>query len=159
MNISKLVIFFVVLTMAFTAIQCKKSSPTEGDISDFVGAWKAGATQVGTQMNYTSKEEPSTEFKLVQLGATIDVVVKSDNTYTLTLLIPLLEINEVEKGKMTIDGNKVTMTADDYPDEAITFDYNINGDMLSLISDDTEFDFNFDDVDEPAILSIILKKQ
>ncbi len=158
MHHSKLITLFIILTLVFTAIHCKKSSPTEGDPSDLVGNWAAGQNIDGTKMTYTSMGTPPIPVDMIAFQSALNVVLRSDNTYTLTIVVPPLDVNEIEEGKVSYSGNRLTLTADDYPDEAITFEWSLNGDLLTLKSNDAEFDFNFDDVDDPAILDIILRK-
>lgn len=158
MRITKLVALILVLALALTALNCKKSSPTEDSASDLVGTWKAGPTTEGSLMTYTSKSSPPITVDMIMFQSTIDIILRSDNSYTLTLVVPPFDINEVEEGKVSFSGNKVTLTANDYPDDAITFEYSLDGNLLSLVANDAEFDFNFDDIDDPAILKIILKK-
>jgi hypothetical protein len=158
MKATKLISMFVIFVLALTAIQCKKSESTEADPKDLVGAWTANKDVDGTKMDFTSLENPANTVKMFLFNASIDIVLNSDNTYTLTLVVPPLDIDEVEEGMATFSGNKITLTADDYPDEAITFEWSLNGSLLSLTTNDAEFDFNFDDEDDPAKLDIILRK-
>lgn len=158
MRIAKLLVIVLALSLVFGSLNCKKSSPTESSIDDLIGTWKSATATEGTEFSYTSKSSPPISYNLLMFQATIDVTIRSDKSYTLTLVVPPLEINEVEEGKISVSGNKVTMTANNFPDEAITFEFSLSGNLLTLIDNNAEFDFNFDDIDEPAILKIVMRK-
>ena len=160
MKASRLISLLMVFMLAFTAIQCKKSSSTENNPEDLIGSWEAGPDVDGTKMTYTSTGTPPIPVDMILLGkATIDIELRSDNSYTLKLVVPPMEIDETEDGKGSFSGNKLTLTADDFPDDAITFEWSLEGSLLKLKSNDTEFDFDFDGEDDPAILDIILKRK
>ena len=160
MKISKIAVMLVVLAIALTGIQCKKSEDITGvgDISAFVGAWIANGNVDGTKMTIAKKSNPAIKIDMFLFQSSIAITVLPDNSYTLVIVVPPLELDETETGSISIDGNKIIMTTDGDPPEAITFTYSFEGDFLSLVDNDNEFDFDLDGVDEPAIFDIILKK-
>ena len=157
MKLTTLITILLIFVLAFTGFNCKSSEDPidSGDPSDLVGTWAANAATAGTQMVF---EEPVSGFSLdvLQLGASVNVTMASNGDYTLALTMPGSD-PEVEVGKATFSGNQVTMTPTDFPEDAITFTWSLNGDLLTLFSDETEFAFDGEN-DVPAELTLILKK-
>ena len=153
MKSSKLLVLFLVIAMVFIGIHCKSSTePKEDDLSSFVGTWAANNDIEGTLMEYDAGD-----FKLnvLLLGASVQVTLESNGDYSLALTLPGSD-PEVEQGTATVDGNKITMIPDGAPEDAIIFTYTLNGDFLTLVSDDVTFDFGTGEV--PATLTITMKR-
>ena len=157
MKLTNFVTLLLIFVLALSGFNCKSSEdPTDtNDPSSLVGAWVANAATEGTKMVF---KEPNSGFELnvVPLGATVNVTLASNNDYTLTLTFPG-EDPVVETGKATFSGNQLTMTPDDFPEDAITFTYSRSGDFLTLNADDVEFAFDGEN-DVPAELTLVLKK-
>ncbi len=65
-----------------------------------------------------------------------------------------------ESGNLSIQGNQVTLAADGDPNPVVgTFVFSQNNTRLTVnASDGVEFDFNLDQVDDPATLVMVLQK-
>ena len=157
MKSSKLIVLFLVFAMVLIGIHCKSTSePTDDDLSSFVGTWAANSDIEGTLMEYDATDvNPAFKVNVLLLGASVQVTLESSGDYSLTLTEPGGE-PEVEEGTATVDGNKITMIPDGAPEDAITFTYTLNGDFLTLVSDDVTFDFGTGDV--PATLTLTMKR-
>jgi hypothetical protein len=117
--------------------------------SSLVGTWRA------TKVELISVQDPAIKFDLVALGATVRLVLGSSKAYTLTLSVPG-EPQEIVTGSWSSSGDVLTLT-DESGD--MQFDMTLSGNTLTLTGADGEFDFNDDDVDEPAHLNMVLVRE
>ncbi len=157
MKSSKLIVLFLVFAMVFIGIHCKSSTePTDDDLSSFVGTWVANSDVEGTLMEYDATDvNPAFKVNVLLLGASVQVTLESNGDYTLAITEPG-GTPEVEQGTATVEGNKITMIPDGAPEDAIIFTYTLNGDFLTLVSDDVTFNFGTGEV--PATLTITMKR-
>ena len=157
MKLTNFITLLLIFVLALSGFNCKSSEePTENnDPSGLVGAWIANAATPGTKMVF---KEPNSGFEIdvVPLGASVNVTLASDYNYSLTIVFPG-EDPIVETGKATFNGDKLTMTPDGGPEDAIIFTYSRSGDLLTLHATDVEFSFDGEN-DVPAELTLVLKK-
>jgi len=155
MKISKIAVIFVILAITLTGIHCKKSEdPTGPEDVNFDGTWVANSATAGTKMIYDASEtNPLLIADVVPLGATLSITVLGNN-YSLILVEPG-EDPFVDTGDFLVEGNNISLTSDDPEEEVLSFKYSIDGNMLTLTADDVFFP-GLDDT--PAKLTIILKR-
>lgn len=157
MKFTKLIVLLTVLAIAVTGFNCESSSDPADPVS-LVGTWSAHNDVAGTLMEYDATDiNPAFKVNVLGLGASVLIIVEENDDYSLVLTLPG-SAPETEDGKISINGNKVTMTPDGAPDDAITFTFSIDGDTATLVSDEGEVTFDFGVGDVPAILTLILKR-
>jgi hypothetical protein len=113
---------------------------------DLIGTWNA------TEFVFSNFEDPVTDFDVIAMGGDLSVVIRADGTYTLTLSQPLAE-PEVIEGDWVLNGDVLTL---DEGVDAVAFEISLNGDTLTLHSEDVEFDFDDDGTDDPAQVDVTL---
>ena len=128
---------------------CSDSTGLES--SDLVGTWTA------TSMIFTSVEDPVASVDLVAVeGAILTLSLGEDDTYTWVLTIPgVPEENEHEAGTYVVTGSTVTLSETDTGSPE-PFTIVRNGDTLTLTDTNEEFDFT--QLKEPAVLVITLTR-
>jgi hypothetical protein len=124
------------------ATACSDSTAPTGD--DLVGTWEATAA--------TFTPVDGTAFDLLADGSGFTLVIRADNTYTVTFTAPDSE-PEVENGTYTISGGVLTVTPTDEPTEVESFDVSLNGNTLTMTDDDAVED------DVPGTLRLVLQRQ
>ena len=125
---------------------CSDSTGLEPD--DLAGTWEATAAVM------TSVAEPTVSFDLIAEGGTLTIVLNADGGYVFTSAFPG-EAPEIEIGTYSVAGDVLTITA--VGEDPETFTIARDGDTMTLTGDD-DFDFNDDQVDEPATLVITMAR-
>lgn len=125
---------------------CSDSTGVEPD--DLAGTWEA------TEAVVTSVADPTVSVDFVAEGGTITLVLNADAGYVFTSSFPG-EDPEVEIGTYSVSGDVLTITPVD--DDPETFTISRDGDTMTLTGDDS-FDFDENDVEEPATLVITLTR-
>lgn len=132
------------------------TGPDDEEFQALVGTWMASSAV------FTNSDDPSESFDVVAAGATIQIEVTSDHTYTITSTVPG-EGTETESGEIDVEGGQVVLTFDDDgTTETERLDYTLsNNDQTLTVSfeGDDEFDFDGDGEDDPAQVEIVLQKQ
>ena len=118
------------------------------EVDDLAGTW------VATAIVFTSVEDPAMTVDITEEGATATFTLDAEGAYTVTFVFG--EENEVETGTYAVDGNVLTLT--DSVEGAEVWDVARDGDTMTLTSDDDEFDFDDDQVEDPASLVITLAR-
>ncbi|TFH01094.1 MAG: hypothetical protein E4H13_05780 [Calditrichales bacterium] len=158
MRFSKVLTVMVVFSLALTGMYCTKTEDPVKNTSPLVGTWVANSDVPGTQMIYDGTDtNPLFILDGLQLGASIQITIKNDNTYSMTLSLPG-EAPELEDGNWSVNANQITLTPKDFPEDAITFTYAVSGDMATLASLDGEVTFDFGAGEIPVTMIIVLKK-
>jgi len=154
MKISKIAVLFVILAIALTGIQCKKSEdPTGPEDVNFDGTWVANSATSGTKMIYDATDSnPILYVDAVEMGATLSITVVGDD-YSLILVEPEEE-PMVDTGTFKAEGDQITLTSDDPEEDVLTFTWSLDSDLLTLKSDDV----SFPGFEIPAKLTLVLKK-
>jgi hypothetical protein len=142
------------ITIALLTLDCSKNStePENGDSNfpaELVGDWRA------TQFIMTNKANPTEQADLIQFGISYSLAIQSNGNYTSTLAIPG-EGSMIESGSSSVQGDQITV--DPSNDDSYTKTYAISGNTLTVIDDDSEFDFDDDGIEESANLTIVLQK-
>jgi hypothetical protein len=140
----------VLLLAVIFAAACSKDGVTaDPAVAPFVGDWAADT------LILTSQADPQTSLDLVALGATFTLNVQPSGQYT-AILIYSGQTN-TEFGKLEVSGQTLTLhPTGSTPATAGT--YSFNGDHL-VLDGDTEFDFNLDGTNEPALVHIHFVKK
>ncbi len=113
---------------------------------DVIGTWNA------TEFVFSNFEDPVTDFDVIAMGGDLSIVIRADGTYTLTLSMPFAE-PEVIEGDWVLDGDVLTL---DEGVDAVAFEISLDGNTLTLHTEDVEFDFDEDGTDDPAQLDVTL---
>jgi hypothetical protein len=123
----------------------------EVTVADLVGTWRA------TTFSFTSQANASQSFDLIVQGGRMTLTVASDSTYTM-VLAPPGEVPDIVTGALVVEEGFLLVTDNSVPGETIAFTMNLSGNRLELVTDEAEFDFDGDGVDEPAVLTIVLQR-
>lgn len=128
------------------------TDPPDGiTLTDLVGTWDA------TQVEYQSLDNPLIRFDLVALGGSLTLTVEANGDYTATIQPPG-EQPDTETGSVTLEGNLIELVVDGVP-ESVEFDFTLVGNTLTMVTEDEEFDFDGDDIDDPARLTLVLVRR
>jgi hypothetical protein len=121
------------------------TDPDVVTVSDLAGTWTA------TKWVF---EDPNSdqEVDMMSLGFDVSFVAESNGRYTLTIVFQE-QVQEVDTGTFSIDGNVLIADSDD-DDENVFFSFTLDGDTFEVMDPSEEFDFDDDGVDEPATLRI-----
>jgi hypothetical protein len=121
-------------------------SETTVPVDDLIGTWNA------TEFVFANFEDPVTDFDVIAMGGDLSIVIRADGTYTLTLSMPFAE-PEVIEGDWVLDGSVLTL---DEGVDPVAFDIALDGNTLTLHTEDAEFDFDEDGTDDPAQVDVTL---
>lgn len=125
--------------------------PAGVTLADLVGTWDA------TSVVYESLDNPLLRFDLVALGGSLTLTVAANGDYTATIQPPG-EAPETETGTVTVSGNVIDLNVDGIP-ETVEFDFTLLGNTLTMVTESEEFDFDGDDIDDPARLTVVLVRR
>jgi hypothetical protein len=117
---------------------------------DLAGTWNV------TRYELVSTTSSPTRVDLIALGATAQLVMRSDGTYQLTMTGTGAQ-DETGSGTWSASSDVVTITRVGMSGQ-MQFNYSLSGSTLTLVGADTEWDFNGDGVDEPAKLNMTVVK-
>lgn len=121
------------------------TDPEVVTLSDLVGTWTSTAWTF-------ENRDTGEEIDMIENGFSALIVVEENGRYTLTLL-QQDEVFEVDTGTLSIDGDVLIADSDDGDDDAV-FALSMSGGTFEVMNPAEEFDFDGDQVDEPAILRI-----
>ncbi len=149
----KAVLGAVVVTLLLVA--CGDSSdPVAPDpaVAPFVGDWNATALVI------TSVANPDIHPDLIALGATFTINVQPSGQYTAILIYAGQPSTQI--GQVTVSGSSITLHPQvpaGEPDATSAYSF---PDANHLVLDgETEFDFNLDGTNEPAVAHIELARK
>ena len=126
------------------------SGTTSIAVDDLTGTWNA------TQFQFTNTANPAQTVDLITLGATFTLNILADGDYTATVQEPG-ELTETLVGTLTVSGDAITI-AESGQGSPTLFTAARSGNTLTLTTTDEEFDFDEDDIEEPASLRMVLQK-
>ena len=124
---------------------CGDPAPTGPDplIEPFVGDWTA------TAFVLTSSVADQVSIDLIQLGGTFDLNIQPSGSYTAILIYAGL--GQTEMGTISATVNTVTLNREFPSRENEISAYQFVGDTVLILDGDTEFDFDFDGQEDPAL--------
>jgi len=124
---------------------CGDPAPTGPDplIEPFVGDWTA------TAFVLTSSVSELVSIDLIQLGGTFDLNIQPSGSYTAILIYAGL--GQTEMGTISATSNTVTLNREFPSRENEVSAYQFIGDTVLILDGDTEFDFDFDGQEDPAL--------
>ncbi|MBS1242166.1 MAG: hypothetical protein H6R40_1593 [Gemmatimonadetes bacterium] len=126
------------------AVACSDDTgPSEDEL---VGTWNA------TKLEFVA---PGVAVDAIAFGATMQLVLGSNGTYTVTLGFPG-EGTETETGTWSASEDVLTLSGSDGD---MQFDMSLSGNTLTLTGADGEFDVDDDGVDDPVTVNVTLVKQ
>ena len=139
-----------VLLVGALAVACgDDDEPTGVTIGDLAGTWDA------SDLSLTWNANPAVVINLVDIGATVTLVINSNSTYSFTIAVPGQD-DQVITGDFTLlGGNRFELTNDDEPEDLWTgtFTLSADGNELSVnLPDVTIFDFDSDGTEDEALL-------
>ena len=138
----------LLLALLPLAASCGGDEETTGPISnDLIGSWDA------TSIEIVSVANPEVSVELIAFGANGRLVLESNGNFGLSVGVPG-EPTEFAGGTWS-STNVLTLSFDSGDIEGTwRFNYILNGDTLRLTGADIEFDF--DDVEEAAVLNMTM---
>jgi len=113
------------------------------EIAQFVGDW---AAEVVTLTNVAN---PEVVADLIANGATLTLNVQPSGQYTAILVIAGQSSTEI--GSISVAGSTLTLHREFPTAETSPGTFAFSGPDRFVLDGDTEFDFNFDQVPEPAL--------
>jgi len=129
------------------ATACSDSTAPAGD--DLVGTW------VATTATFTP-DGSTTAFDLLEGGSGFTLVIRADDTYTVTFTEPGSD-PDVENGTYTLSGGVLTVTPTDEPTEVESFNVTLDGDTLTMIDPDAVEDD--EGTEMTGTLRLVLQRQ
>ncbi|MCG6957114.1 MAG: hypothetical protein LJF04_14090 [Gemmatimonadetes bacterium] len=137
---------------ALLATACSGNKSTEPDsaIAPFVGDW------IAQSLVLTSQANPDISGDIIQLGATFTLNVQPSGQYTAILLYAGQSLTEI--GTLEVAGSTVTLHQTFPAASTSAGVFSFEGGHL-IIDANTEFDFNQDGTDEPALAHFDLVKK
>lgn len=118
--------------------------PADITVTDLVGTWTA------TRFQFTELGGGTT-LDLIQNGGSATLTLAA--TGALTGAIAFAGQSDTIDGTVSVAGGKLTLTEGG---EVTVFDIALDGNTLTLTTDDAAFDFPLDDVDGPVPASLVI---
>jgi len=138
--------------LAALAVSLACGGDSSGPSRDkFAGIWDA------TKLEYTNTANTSEKVDIIALGATYVIELTSGGDYTATVTPPG-GAPEIETGTWSASADVFTLKETGSSGN-MQFDYTLSGNTLTASGANTDFDFDGDDVPEPARLSAVLVRQ
>lgn len=140
-----------VLLVAAFAVACgdDDDEPTGPGLDELTGTWDASS------LSLTWNANPAVVINLVDLGATVTLVINANGTYNFTIEVPA-QADQVITGDFTLlGGNSFSLTNDDEAGVLWTgtFTLSADGNELSInLPNVTIFDFDQDGTEDEALL-------
>ena len=126
------------------AVACSDTTIPEADL---VGTWNA------TRFIFSDFGDPVTDFNVIATGGSVQIVIRANNTYTLTFT--LAGSTDTEDGTWSVSGS--TLTFDAGTADVTVLEASLSGNTLTIHTEDVEFDFG--NGDEPAQLDATFTRQ
>ena len=138
----------VATMLALGAIACS-DSPTGVDTTtdDLIGMWDI------TSLRFTPVGGGTAAEGLV---GSATIAFRDDLTYTLTFIEGA--VTDVENGTFAVNGSTLTLTLPGEDPDELTVTA-VSSTAATLYAEDESFDFNDDDEETPATLTVTLRKQ
>ena len=134
-------------------VACADPAATGPDplIEPLGGDWQA------TAFVLTSSVAEQVSIDLIQLGGTFDLNIQPSGSYTAILVYAGL--GQTEMGTISVTTTTVTLNREFPTKENEVSTYQFVGDSLLILDGDTEFDFNFDGTEDPALVHFELLRK
>lgn len=139
--------FLALATVLGGAISCGGENSAGPSPSSITGTWQA------TKVEYVSTTGLGT-VDVVALGGSATLVLNADQTFTYVCTLGATTIEDLTGTWDTSDGLTLSMSATN----KMQFDASLSGNTLTLAGADRGYDFNDDDVWEPAKLNLTLTR-
>ena len=160
-TITRRVFYFAATLLLFSAIvACDKDKEeypligTDLSMADIAGTWDA------TTANFSSYELDDDGqpyfIDILAEGGSFTMVIQKNGRFTATITLPG-EPDNISTGQLGFDEQWLAITFDDDPGEYEYYFIELVNEILTLRGP-TEFDFNGDDLDEPASLELIMER-
>jgi hypothetical protein len=128
---------------------CGDDNPSGPSKDEITGTWQA------TKVEYTTPAGvPMVD--LVALGGSASLVLNPDNTLVYTIT-PAGGVANVTDGTWQLSTDMMTVTPSGMS-FSWQFDVDFSGDQLRMSGADVEFDYDNDDIDEPAKLNLVFTR-
>jgi hypothetical protein len=115
---------------------------------EIAGTWTA------TKVEYVSVSQPVRTVDLIAEGGTATLVLNAAGTYVFTLT-PNAEPTVVDTGEWQLDGDIITLMPN-WTSFEFQFDVALSGNTLTLSGADSEYDFDGDHQPDDAKLNLVL---
>ncbi|UCC82813.1 MAG: hypothetical protein JSW46_17890 [Gemmatimonadota bacterium] len=144
----EVVLFALVLSTGLFVGCDDDGGPSDITLADLVGAW------IGEEFKFTNQQNPAESIDFVAAGAVVTMTVAGNGRYTAALANPFGSGADFLKGALLVEEGVLLMTNDEEPGETAAFSVQLSGDMLTIFSDEVDYDFDVppDGTNEPADL-------
>lgn len=139
---------FIIITVFFLT-NCSNNLTDTNENNE--NSWELEGSWVGSHFEFISQAD-STQKADLSTYVQFSMVITADSSYSST--ITFLGTPTSEAGKITINGNQITLTTTMY--DSKSGEYEITDSGVSIVIYEEEFDFNRDGINEPADLYIDL---
>lgn len=128
------------------------TGPEDVTLDDLAGAWEI------LSFEFRSVSDPSQSLDLIDdLEGTGTLTIEAAGAFSLELMLPGVPA-EASMGELRIENGRLTVIDASDPDP-IAFDIDLQGSTLTLVADEGgEFDLDEDGEDEPAIVTLVLRR-
>jgi hypothetical protein len=129
---------------------CDKLLKSNTDpLDDLVGSWYA------TSFLMVNPSNPAQQIEEVAQGLHFTLVITADGHFTAVFIRPEEE-TEVDSGTISTTETDLTITPSGDSPRHLT--WSLSGEVLTLVTADDHYDWNDDNIDEPANLTIVLHR-
>jgi hypothetical protein len=120
-------------------------------VLDLGGQWAA------TEFRFVSDPGATDTIDVLEEGGSLTLNLVGAGSYIVNVSVPG-EPPETERGTLLREGEELVLISEDDPMDPTVFTFIPFGDRLEL-EGESEIDFDGDDVDDPAIMEILLERQ
>jgi hypothetical protein len=127
--------------------------PSNVTLANLVGSW------IADEFEFTNQENPAESVDLVAAGAVVIMTVAGNGRYTIGAADPFGGGADFIKGALLVEEGVLLATNDDEPGETAAFFVELSGDMLTIFTDEVDYDFDVpsDGITEPADLRAVFQ--
>ncbi len=136
------------LVGAAAGIGCGDATGVTAD--ELAGAWSA------TQYEFTNPATASQQVDIIAMGGSFSISFMASGDFTANFQEPGEQLETIS-GTISVGGDTLTIS-ESGQGSPTDFVASRSGSTLTLTTSDEEYDFDGDDVEEPASLRIILRK-
>ena len=148
-NIFQFIIAFFALFL-FTDNCSETSTQTEDNLpEEFIGEWNA------EQFVIASKVNPQLEIDMIEYGCSFCLIIDADRNYSISISIPDEE-DKKDTGTVSYNNNVLTFISNSEGISKVSC--TLSGNTLTIVNDEIGFDFDENDIEEPATYTVVLKK-
>jgi hypothetical protein len=125
---------------------CDDDGGIDVTIADLVGSW------IADEFGFTNQGNPAESVEFVAAGAHVTLTVAGNGRYTIAAVEPGGAADLIQ-GIALVEEGFLLVTDDEEPGETTAFTVELSGDMLTIFTDEVEYDFDGPpDAEEPADL-------